>query len=299
MMVKMPDASTISIYPRIDSSFSDILSLPDFSMIDKQKYFLKSNSPIKLISEQHRLTTLYLIPRLRGGSYESDKIIAELQERLNQRDKENEELTKKVDLLMKIMGKSKVKSAPESESDSEDTPMPPDVEELTPIKNYFSSTNQPPSFKNFDSATTVSTQINKPQKIKFVLPGESQKEPEAKIQRSVIEVETSKSVKAAKCHGLSVYDGSQEWEDWIKQFNLCALKWSLDLKLVTFISYMSKDIKVVLRNVDPQTLNNFEKLTKLVKELFDTERKSPTDFLKELLISDMNTTNCKNVSQGH
>jgi len=87
----------------------------------------------------------------------------------------------------------------------------------------------------------------------------------------VVEGVTPKPVKPAKCKGLSIYDGSQDWEDWIKKFNLFAMAdgWTEKIKVSTFVSYMSDDIKIVFANLSPNDFNNFLMLALLVKQLFE------------------------------
>ena len=168
VFVKMPDAKTISIFPNVGTPFSQLLYLPQFAMIDNIDFFLKANNPIKLISEEHRITTLFLIPRLRGGSYELDKLRVEMQEELRKKDEENIKLLKKVEQLQMLLWK-KPDIGSDSDSDSEDNPQQPAVENVTP----------PPEV------------IKKP--------------------TIVVEGVTPKPVKPAKCKGLSIYDGSQDF----------------------------------------------------------------------------------------
>ncbi len=254
IFVKMPDAKTISIFPNVGTPFLQILSLPQFSMIDKNDFFLKANNPIKLISEEHRITTLYLIPKLRGGSHELDELREEMQKELRKKDEENIKLLEKLEQLQILLGKQKS----DNNSDSEDTPHQPMVENITP-----------------------------PEIIK---------EPTVVVQEI-----TTNSVKSAKCKGLSVYDGSQDWEDWIKKFNLFAMAdgWTEKIKVSTFVNYMSEDIKVVLAELTPNDFNNFIMLASMVKQLFDKKRKSPVEFLKQLLNATMYNTKSKNAAQWY
>ena len=53
---------------------------------------------------------------------------------------------------------------------------------------------------------------------------------------------------------------------------------------------MSDDIKIVLANLSPNDFNNFLMLALMVKQLFDKKRKSPVEFLKQLLIASMKNT---------
>ena len=75
--------------------------------------------------------------------------------------------------------------------------------------------------------------------------------------------------------------------------------WTEKIKVSTFVSYMSDDIKIVLANLSPNDFNNFLMLALMVKQLFDKKRKSPVEFLKQLLIATMKNTKSKNAAQWY
>ena len=81
-----------------------------------------------------------------------------------------------------------------------------------------------------------------------------------------VENKSSKPVKAAKCETLPKYNGSQNWDEWLRKFNLYAIKgrWTEEIKISTFIDYMSEDIQLLLCNLTSEQFDDFSKL-----ELFD------------------------------
>ncbi len=86
--VKMPDEKTITIFPNIGTQFSELIKSHKFNMIDRRDFFLKANSSIKLVTEEHRSITIRLIRKLRGGSTELQKANEELRKEFLALDKE-------------------------------------------------------------------------------------------------------------------------------------------------------------------------------------------------------------------
>jgi hypothetical protein len=258
--VKMPDGRTISIFPGIGTSFSELINFSQFDILDRDNFYLKSNYPIQLISNNERSTTITLIRRLRGGSTEKDKIIAELQAELRRKDEECMALALKVDNLKIMSGKKNKKD--ESSVESIDIEV---------------SDGDSPNF-------TIKKPLNINNKKTITIVKENEKE-----------------IKPAKCDDLPKYDGLQEWEDWIEEFNLQANlgHWTEEKKIITFIGYLSKDIRLVVRKFPKDELNNFDTLSEKVRRLFDRKKKNPTDYLKELLNSNMKNTKCKNVAHWY
>jgi hypothetical protein len=298
--VKLPNQETVSIFPKVGTEVSDIFLHPKLKEFDKENFFLKTNISTKLISEEHRITTIHLIPKMRGGSGDGDDAKEELMKDLIKKDKENMELINKIKILEDKISHffSKEKEEEEEEvninitlSDEDDwiddTPKHKIV--VSPAKNI----NSPKSFSHkYDKISPKKKEPNiKP--VKLIIPKTSEK----------IEVVTGKdkSVKPASCKGLGKYDGSQDWDEWIKAFNLYAMagKWSEDLKISTFVDYLSNDIRIVLSNLPPEDFKNFEVLTHEVYDLFDKGRKSSVDYMTQLLNSTMKSTKSINVAQWY
>ncbi len=281
MFVSIPDERITSIYIKCGTTFSEIVNHPKFSKYDSNEFFLKSNSPIKLISEEHRLATIYLCPRLRGGSSpeeEREQMLKDLQKK----DEENTALMEKVKQLEILLQKMNLE-VEEGEDVIEFSLSEEDEIETT--KTFSHSYEKSPIKKTIT-----------PKNVKMVK--KTVKSPKKGVEATIGK---DKSIKPATCKGLNKYDGQQDWDEWIKSFNLFAMsgKWSEDLKISTFVDYLSNDIRLVLSNLVPEDFEDFNKLSHAVYDLFDKKRKSTVDYMSQLLNSTMKTTNSINVAQWY
>jgi hypothetical protein len=70
----MPDHTQISVFPKVGSKLQDLFLLNKLKNFDPSNFYLKPNKLFSEFTEDHKLTTINLISRIRGGSGELDAL---------------------------------------------------------------------------------------------------------------------------------------------------------------------------------------------------------------------------------
>ena len=97
----------------------------------------------------------------------------------------------------------------------------------------------------------------------------SEDEKEIKIKNNNNNNNNNRNVKSiTKLKSVKVFDGSEEFKEWIKPFKLQMCKYDDETKLITLIHYLSDKLILTLADLGPEISSDFETLCSFLIQEF-------------------------------